>query len=995
MDRRNFIKYSSLTSLALASTKLYAINNLSEQALNSQLFCQRTNTKLTVIYDVDLLYIGGTTAAVASAVAASKQGAKVCLISPEPYLGEDICGTLRFWDLLNNTKHPFTQKLLLNNGLPTPLHIKKTLDNELLEQDIPFLMSSYISNIFYDDKNRIAGVAIANRSGEQIIRTKIIIDATPLATVARLASLNFTKTKDTTKTYKYTVLGNNVKQDIPHLIQKEKVKTEKEELTAIQYTFSLKNIEDDMTGYAKAEQHIRERTWDIDQVDSSDLLFEIPKQSIITAQTENDKTPIHSINLNCLQSKENNFIYTLNGYGGMSIKKKEEFLLPDNYITNGIRLGSELANIASKLDKAAFSGANAKQSKIVDYCTVQVYLSEMRPNHTIEQIEIESEMIPVFGNYDVFVAGGGTAGAPAAIGAAQYGAKTLLSEYLHGLGGISTLGLIGRYWHGYREGFTKKMDDAIKAMGPADHVRQKKWRADFSIDWKMEYYRKEIIKAKGDIWFGTIVCGAIVENNMVKGVIVATPYGKGAILCNKVIDSTGSADVAIAAGAQYEYITADSVAVQGSGLPAVNPGEHYKNTDWTFINDNDVFDITRTYVAGKSKYNNSYDVGKLLQTRERRRIIGDYQVTALDMMNDRRFPDTFSVHISSFDTHGYTIDPFFSIKPPAGASVDMFAKVPLRSLLPKGIENIIVTGLGACAHRDAMPVIRMQPCLQTQGFSAGMLAAYSCKENTSFRTYNLKQLQKELVAMGNLPPDADQWTDTFPPTDEQVNNALKAISNDLDQLEVLLWDTAKGLAKLESAYKTTQQPEDKLLYAYILAFYNNPIGWKEVKAKIDSFDDWDEGWNYTGMGQFGKCGSYLDGLITALGNTKKTDALPSILRLARKLSTSSHLSHYKAITDALVSMGKNNESATILAMLIQMPGVSGYAATTLVKAKFFTNPSTTDTITRNMNLRELFLARALYICGDKDGIGKRILTDYSNDLRGHYAIHAREVLKNY
>ena len=48
--------------------------------------------------------------------------------------------------------------------------------------------------------------------------------------------------------------------------------------------------------------------------------------------------------------------------------------------------------------------------------------------------------------------------------------------------------------------------------------------------------------------------------------------------------------------------------------------------------------------------------------------------------------------------------------------------------------------------------------------------------------------------------------------------------------------------------------------------------------------------------------------------------------------------------------------------------------------------------TRRESLRELMLARALYRCGDYNGLGRRILVVYRDDLRGHYATHARAVL---
>ena len=48
--------------------------------------------------------------------------------------------------------------------------------------------------------------------------------------------------------------------------------------------------------------------------------------------------------------------------------------------------------------------------------------------------------------------------------------------------------------------------------------------------------------------------------------------------------------------------------------------------------------------------------------------------------------------------------------------------------------------------------------------------------------------------------------------------------------------------------------------------------------------------------------------------------------------------------------------------------------------------------TRRESLRELMLARALYRCGDREGLGEKILRDYTQDLRGHLARHAAAVL---
>ena len=53
--------------------------------------------ELPVLYDVDIVVVGGTSGGVAAAVEAARQGASVFLAAPRPYLGEDLCGTYRLW----------------------------------------------------------------------------------------------------------------------------------------------------------------------------------------------------------------------------------------------------------------------------------------------------------------------------------------------------------------------------------------------------------------------------------------------------------------------------------------------------------------------------------------------------------------------------------------------------------------------------------------------------------------------------------------------------------------------------------------------------------------------------------------------------------------------------------------------------------------------------------------------------------------------------------
>ena len=139
--------------------------------------------------------------------------------------------------------------------------------------------------------------------------------------------------------------------------------------------------------------------------------------------------------------------------------------------------------------------------------------------------------------------------------------------------------------------------------------------------------------------------------------------------------------------------------------------------------------------------------------------------------------------------------------------IDVFANVPFRALLPKGLEGIAVTGLGASAHHDAMPVIRMQPCLQNQGYAVGRAAAVAARKDQNIRYIDIKALQKELVEIGSLPENILSDVDNYPPPMEKIQEAVKTVVNDLEGLETILWDQAQGIAVLKDAFHKTEDKD--------------------------------------------------------------------------------------------------------------------------------------------------------------------------------------------
>lgn len=999
ITRRDFLKVTA------AGSALASLGNVAEAKAAMQTvvpeegFCHESQRKIPVITEVDLIVAGGSSRAIAAAVAAAKTGSRVYLIGYMPYLGEDICGShLYERKAEEKPQTALARKLFPGESFPTPLHIKKTLEDELIDNNVQFLYSSYVTNVLTDPTGKPAGIVIANRSGRQAIRCKAIIDATHNAAVARLFGAGCKPFTPGTQEFCYTVVGNT-KKEAPEIIAAEElpqaIEGEGKNYPVTRYTFRLPLKDDSYASLAEAEQIIRNRTWDTEQVDSSDLLWYTPEQTIISEQAYNGHpASLRQLPVQAFKSKNIANLWVLGPCAEIPRELAAKVMRPVPALFIGEMMGETVAGQIKDIPVPAQATVRQPQMNASNYGQIGEQLSPLRPSLQKGFVDSPAGALPVLGSYDVVVMGGGTAGASAGISAARQGAKTLVLEYLHALGGLGTIGMIGRYWDGFRGGFTATIDKAVYEMAPEDHPRRLPYPdSEFPADWKMEYLRKELLQAGGKLWFGAMGCGALTEGNQVKGVVVATPSGRGVILSKVVIDSTGSADIAIAAGAAFDYTGKKTIAVQGAGTGKWAPGDYYNNNDWLFVDDTDILDVSRAFVQAKAKLQGQYDLVKIPQTRERRRIIGDYIVSVYDVINHRRYPDTISYHKSSFDTHGMITDPFFILNPPEKRHMIYDADVPLRSLLPKGLEGILTTGLGASAHRDAMPVIRMQPCLQNQGYAVGYLSALCVKENKSPRKIDIRKVQRHLVRIGNLPERVltDKEFKGF--SNSEMKKALAGVTDNYKGLEILLTDHERCIQLVNKQIAQATMPEEKVILASILCILGQGKQAPVVAEAIRQYKDWDEGWHYTGMGQFGMCLSRLDALITALGNARETSTLPTVLDKARQLEPEDYLSHFRAVAMATEAIG-SREAVPVLATMLTKPGVRGHSMLSYAEARSRAVPDLNDTSTRNLALKELHLARALYLCGDQEGIGEKVLRRYADGLQGHYSRYAYEVLNS-
>ncbi len=892
-----------------------------------------------------------------------------------------------------------------------PLHVKQVLDQALLDAGVSFLYSSFATDVLRDGDGRPAGAVIANRSGRQAIIAKHIIDATPRAQVARLAKAKFRPFPAGPHKFTWTVIGGN-----PHPASGDGVECTKvpysyfgtvldpyhggkpkaddkgyKSYDVFAYTITLPMASGSFEDYAKAEQIVRSLTYDLDQQFTSDVLSETPLDTVCAEHSAAaDNVSPARLPLAAFSPQGVSHLRLLSGSADVDRAAAERIVrCPEFSIALGRRIGKAAAEDAKQ--RKLLAGVHAQAEQIAGATkrrgTVREFNSPVRlaKSHSSQVAETPLAAVPqdvaglpVIGEYDVVVLGGGTAGAPAGIAAAANGRKTLVVEYLHSLGGVGTAGAISVYYFGNRAGFTAQVQDGAAA-----------WR----IEQKAQWWRESLLKAGADIWFGAVGCGAVTDGNTLIGAVISTPQGRGVVLAKQFIDATGNSDLAAAAGA--ECLNSDSprlreLAVQGTGMPWRELGESYTNTDLTITDDADAFDAWHLLVYAKHKFPAAFDQGKLIDSRERRRIVGEYTLTLLDQMNRRTFGDTVVRAFSNFDTHGYTVAPELLLEHPNLR--EFYCNIPYRAMLPKDIDNLVVAGLGISAERDAVPMIRMQPDIQNGGYAAGLAASLAIGQNTAPRSIDVRQLQKQLVQIGSLPEEVLTATDSPPPDEQSVAAAVENYLREGKDSAVFLASPDVAVPLLQKAFRAETDRSRRAAAALALAVLGDSSGADALIEEIKNTKRWDRGWDYA-IG-YGSALSRLDVLIMALGNLEEPKAADAIIEKAALLAADDDFSHFRAVSQALGAI-KDPRAAGVLANLLQKPGISGFAHTQIqraIEADRRSPPRNCQTLTRRESIRELNLAAALFHCGDPNGSAKTVLKEYAKDLRAHFARFAAKVL---
>ncbi|TWU39512.1 FAD-dependent oxidoreductase [Novipirellula artificiosorum] len=368
--------------------------------------------------------------------------------------------------------------------------------------------------------------------------------------------------------------------------------------------------------------------------------------------------------------------------------------------------------------------------------------------------------VNVTNEVDVLVVGGGTAGTVAAIQSGRAGAKTMLLERNHQLGGTTTTG--GVAFPGLFDAWGKQIiagigwelvKDSVELDGGTfpnfAKVPERHWHNQIHVNQflyailaeeKCEQAGVRIAYHEFPLAIGKTAAGWLVD---------CVGFGtRRRVLCKQLIDCTGGAEVV---GMLKLPRLREEETQPGSMLlqlgEANNPGRD--RLDAIYIHGADSSNsrtVTEACLTGRkavlAKVRNDKKRLMHLQPepgfRESYRIEGETVITVNDYTSGRLFEDAVSNAFYPVDLHSKSgVQP----KPLKPSTVPT---IPLRALVPKGSRNIIVAGRCVSSDRLANSGLRVQASCMGMGQAAGVAASLAAKSGTTPLEVPIAEIHKLL-----------------------------------------------------------------------------------------------------------------------------------------------------------------------------------------------------------------------------------------------------------
>ena len=127
--------------------------------------------------------------------------------------------------------------------------------------------------------------------------------------------------------------------------------------------------------------------------------------------------------------------------------------------------------------------------------------------------------------------------------------------------------------------------------------------------------------------------------------------------------------------------------------------------------------------------------GMTIGIRDTRKIDAVYNLSENDVRNEARFGDSIGIYPEFIDGYGVLILP----------TTGRYLQIPYRSMIPKGIGGMLVTGRAIGGDRIAHAATRNMSCCTVAGQGAGVAAAIAVRNGTDVQSVSVTDVQQELL----------------------------------------------------------------------------------------------------------------------------------------------------------------------------------------------------------------------------------------------------------
>lgn len=313
-----------------------------------------------------------------------------------------------------------------------------------------------------------------------------------------------------------------------------------------------------------------------------------------------------------------------------------------------------------------------------------------------------------------------------------------------------------------------------------------------------------LVTAGADLLLHTVVTGADVAAGRIRGVQLWNKGGEATVEATVVVDASGDADVCAQAGVVYDDVrttpnlqslstmfrlanvdvarasaipktelwarmreAAESGAYR---LPRIEGSWHRTPHDGVVlvhmtriagVDPTDPVALTRAELDGRQQvreyarflrdkvpgFERSIVVATsaAIGVRESRRIHGDYSLTREDVLGARRFEDEIALCGAPIEDHHAGRDTKWEYVPGAGVY-----GIPYRTLLPAGIEGLLVAGRCFSSTHDAHASARSMATCMAMGQAAGTAAAMAAAAGGTPRKVDVAELRSRLRRAGAI-----------------------------------------------------------------------------------------------------------------------------------------------------------------------------------------------------------------------------------------------------